>query len=71
MMPVILEAGAYDLWLDPAMKDTQAVSELLRPYDARRMRSYPVSTRINRVVNDDRECSIRVQLAPDQSLLPS
>jgi len=43
-------------------------SELLRPYDARLMRCYPVSTRINHVANDDEECSAPVEIAqiPDQ-----
>ena len=56
-MPVILDPDGYDLWLDPGMNDVGAVSELLKPYDARLMRCYPASTRINSVVNDDAECS--------------
>lgn len=56
-MPVILDADNYDLWLDPEMTDTAAVLEMMRPFDARRMRSYPVSTRVNQVQNDDAECS--------------
>ena len=32
------------------MKDVAAVSELLRPYDARLMRRYPVSSRVNSVL---------------------
>ena len=62
-MSVILDPDAYDLWLDPGMKDVSAASELLKPFDARRMRSYPVSSRINHVVNDDLECSAPVELA--------
>jgi putative SOS response-associated peptidase YedK len=46
-MPVILDRDAYDVWLDPGMKDVCAASELLKPFDARLMRSFPVSTRIN------------------------
>jgi putative SOS response-associated peptidase YedK len=52
-MPVILDPDSYDLWLDPGMKDVAAASELLKPFDARLMRCFPVSTRINRVANDD------------------
>jgi len=62
-MPVILNPDSYDLWLDPGMKDVSAVSELLRPYDARLMRCYPVSSRMNSAVNDDEECSRRVEPA--------
>jgi putative SOS response-associated peptidase YedK len=56
-MPVILNPDSYDLWLDPGMKDVDTVSELLRPCDARLMRCYAVSTRVNNVVNDDEACS--------------
>jgi putative SOS response-associated peptidase YedK len=68
-MPVILDPDAYDVWLDPGMKDVSAASDLLRPYDARLMRCFPVSTRINSVVNDDAECSAPVELAEVQNRL--
>ena len=68
-MPVILDPDGYDLWLDPGMRDASAVSELLRPYDARLMRCYPVSTRLNRVANDDEECSAPAELAQIQNRL--
>jgi putative SOS response-associated peptidase YedK len=61
-MPVILDPDSYDLWLDPGMTKVEAVSDLLRPFDARMMRCYPVSTRINHVVNDDEECSAHAEL---------
>lgn len=44
------------------MRDVAAVSDLLKPYDARLMRCYPVSSRVNSVVNDDETCSALVQL---------
>jgi len=56
-MPVVLRREDFDLWLDPGMKDDAMVSELLRPFDARLMRCYPVSSRVNQVANDDEECS--------------
>jgi putative SOS response-associated peptidase YedK len=48
---------------------TLAVSELLKPYDAGLMRSYPVSTRINHVANDDADCSRRLELSDTQNQL--
>ncbi len=60
-MPVILNPDNYDLWLDPGLKDAALVSALLRPCDARLMRCYPVSSRVNSVINDDEECSRQVQ----------
>jgi len=68
-MPVILDPDSYDLWLDPGMNDAQVLSELLKPYDARLMRCFPVSTRINSVANDDEQCSLPVELAETQNRL--
>ncbi len=68
-MPVIIDPDSYDLWLDPGMQNVAAVSELLKPYDARTMRCYPVSTRINHVANDNEECSRPVELADVQNRL--
>jgi len=66
-MPVILDPDSYDLWLNPGMTDVAAASELLKPCDARLMRCYPVSTRINNVGNEDEECSRPVELAEIQN----
>jgi hypothetical protein len=63
------DKDSYDLWLDPGMQNVAAISELLKPYDARLMRSYPVSTRINSVVNDDAECSAPAKLVEIQTRL--
>jgi putative SOS response-associated peptidase YedK len=68
-MPVILRKDDYDVWLDPGMQNVAAISELLKPYDARLMRAYPVSTRINHVANDDVECSQPVEVAEAQDRL--
>jgi putative SOS response-associated peptidase YedK len=68
-MPVILDSDNYELWLDPGMRKVAAVSDLLKPFDARLMRCYPVSTRINSVVNDDEECSRPVEVAVTQNRL--
>jgi putative SOS response-associated peptidase YedK len=68
-MPVIIDPDSYDLWLDPGMRDVAAASELLKPYDARLMRCFPISTRINHVAHDDEECSNPVELAEIQHRL--
>jgi putative SOS response-associated peptidase YedK len=64
-MPVILDPDSYDLWLDPGMTNVAAASDLLKPCDARLMRCFPVSTRVNHVANDDQECSAPVELRPE------
>ena len=68
-MPVILDPDSYDLWLDPGMNDGGTASELLKPFDARLMRCFPIGTRINHVANDDEECSAPVELAQIQDRL--
>src|ERR1017187_5003739 len=68
-MPVILDRADYDLWLDPGVANVEAVPEMLKPYDPRMMRCYPVSTRVNHVANDDEGCSTPVELAPVQDQL--
>jgi len=68
-MPVILRKDDYDVWLDPGMQNVAAISELLKPCDARLMRSYPISTRINHVGNDDEACSRPVEHVQAQNSL--
>lgn len=68
-MPVILDPSTYDLWLDPGLQNIAAISELLKPHDARLMRCYPVSSRLNHVTNDDADCSRPVELVESQDRL--
>jgi putative SOS response-associated peptidase YedK len=41
----------------------------LKPFDANAVRCYPVSTRVNSVVNDDAEFAAPVQIAREQARL--
>ena len=55
-MPVILEPAEFALWLDPALRDPEAVRPLLRPRAAAGMVAYPVSELVNSPRNDVPEC---------------
>ena len=68
-MPVILAPDSYNLWLDPGMQNVAAISELLKPFDAQSMRCYPVSSRVNHVLNDDEQCSRPVEITGAQNRL--
>jgi putative SOS response-associated peptidase YedK len=68
-MPVILDPESYDLWLDPGMNGGSEVLELLKPYTARPMQCYSVSTRVNSAVNDDEACAAPAEPAESQSRL--
>jgi putative SOS response-associated peptidase YedK len=54
-MPVIVEPGDYDLWLEPGDDPEQGL-HLLRPFPSHKMAAYPVSTLINSPRNDSPEC---------------
>ena len=60
-MPVILDPGDYDTWLDATRCDKNRLKALLRPYPAQRMTLYPVSTRVNKPANDDSACITPMQ----------
>ncbi|MFW5691366.1 MAG: SOS response-associated peptidase [Chloroflexota bacterium] len=51
-MPVILRRDDYDMWLSPDDLPPDALTPLLRPYDADSMDAYPVSTQVNSPRND-------------------
>jgi len=55
-MPVIVQEKDYDLWLDPDVKDPKLLKPLLQSYPSDRMRSRPVSTRVNKADYDAPDC---------------
>lgn len=57
-MPVILEKDAHQLWLDPNEKRPQDLQHLLKPYPAREMVAFPVSTMVNSPNNDSPACVV-------------
>jgi len=67
-MPVILDPGDYDLWLDPSLQDPDRLQPLLRPYPADAMSAYPVSTRVNSPAHDSPDC---IEPVPGQPAAPA
>lgn len=61
-MPAILRAEDYDLWLDPGVTEAARVADYLKPFDARLMKKYPVSSRVNHPANDDEECAREIPI---------
>jgi putative SOS response-associated peptidase YedK len=51
-MPVIIPPDAYDRWLSHIEPDPR---DLLVPYPVEPLRMWPVSTRVNKPINDDAE----------------
>ena len=61
-MPVILNPGQYQEWLDAPASDCGRLSVLLQPFDAAMMKRFPVSSAVNDPQNDTPEC---IQQAPE------
>jgi putative SOS response-associated peptidase YedK len=55
-MPVILPPSTFDEWLTAAPLADERLTHLLTPHPQDEMEVFPVSTRVNKPVNDDPEC---------------
>jgi len=51
-MPVMLPRSAWDVWLDPEVRDPEEIRQLVERLPAPDLAQHPVSTLVNRVVND-------------------
>lgn len=51
-MPVILNSTDEKTWLDTSISDTDTLQHLLKPYDAKLMEAYEVSTDVNSPKNN-------------------
>lgn len=65
-MPVIIDPADYDRWLDPAIRDRNALDDLLRPAHEDGYTIRQVSERVNSVANDSAAC---LRGGPDQGSL--
>ena len=54
-MPLILPPDAYAQWIDPAARTPDSLGALIKPYPAKEMAAYPVSTLVNDPKNDRAE----------------
>jgi putative SOS response-associated peptidase YedK len=61
-MPVILDAADYERWLG----DEPDPSDLLVPFPSNPMKVWPISTRVNKPVNDD---AAILELVDDATLI--
>lgn len=64
-MPVILRASDHARWLDPAVRDRDALADLFEPFPADSLRVTPVSSRVNSVSFDDPACLESVEMQED------
>ncbi len=59
-MPVILQPADFAEWLKPEPLAADRLKELVAPHPADEMEAYPVSTFVNKPVNDTQECMVRI-----------
>lgn len=55
-MPLILQPDDYDRWLDPALRETESLRALFRPYAGEEMVAFPVAAYVNSPTHDDPRC---------------
>lgn len=55
-MPVIIQHHEHTQWLDPSIRDTQALLSLLKPYPPEKMKVHRVSTLVNSPLNNSADC---------------
>jgi putative SOS response-associated peptidase YedK len=60
-MPVVLAPDKYSVWLNEE-SPLETVLAMLQPYDAKAMRCYPVSTRLNNSQNEGPECATPIEI---------
>lgn len=63
-MPVILRPDAFETWLDVQNVDTREAARLLQPIDDDFLVATPVSTRVNKVSNDDAD--VQREIRPEE-----
>jgi putative SOS response-associated peptidase YedK len=69
-MPVILSAADIAAWLDVREVDDKAAAKLVRPCPDEWLTMVPVSTRVNKVENDDPDLQVPLA-APEAKPVPS
>lgn len=63
-MPAILQPGDYEPWLDCRNVRAGEAAELLRPAPGGLMEAWPISTRVNKVSNDDASLLDEARVTP-------
>lgn len=67
-MPVFLEPSQFESWLDKSSHVSNTIQPMLSPLRTDSLQAYPVSTLVNRPVNDSEECIVRSTKPVQQNL---
>ena len=60
-MPVIMQPGTYDLWLDPSVREKDKLLPVLNPCPDKDLELYEVSMKVNAPKNDSKELIERIR----------
>jgi len=60
-MPVILDPGSFDRWLEPTLKEPAEIQRFLAPCPAAWLEAVPVSTHVNNARHEDAGCVVPVE----------
>ena len=55
-MPVILDPEDHEMWLDSNFHEVEPLQKLMSPYANEAISMFPVSTMVNKPINDSPEC---------------
>jgi putative SOS response-associated peptidase YedK len=55
-MPVILQNEELEFWLDPQFQGRETLEAMLTPFPSDELTMYPVSTFVNKPINESEEC---------------
>lgn len=65
-MPLVLQPGSWDAWLDPALTDPDEVRTLLAPPPPGLLEARPISPDVGNIRNNSPELQLRVEAEPTQ-----
>ena len=64
-MPVILNEEEAKKWLDPSLKDTEVLKEILLPYDESEMELFEVTSKVNNAKYKEKDTVIPIKKSTD------
>lgn len=66
-MPVILDPGVWNEWLDPSNQSANRLQQVIQKNHCRKFKFHAVSTHVNRVANNDESCIAALKENDDES----
>ena len=65
-MPVVLGPGLYEQWIDCEIRETERLNKIIEQRAMHDFEAYPVSTYVNRPMNNSSRCVEKLQAEPEK-----